>query len=120
SGSRKASFFGIGSWFQQTTFLPWFLSASARPSCVPMQSPSGRTWPTTQIRSLSRITSRIRSMIREDFTDDAVVGAACIRCSFLFRGRGAFEFGDDVEDAIAARHRIIHHKTQLGRVFEDH
>src|SRR5687767_7231738 len=122
SGSRKASFFGIASWFQQTTFLPWFLRAMASPICEPMQSPSGRTWPTTQKRSLSRIPSRILSMRREDFTDEVAGAGSCIARLFL-GGRGrrrAFEFRDDVQHAIAARDRFINHETQLRRVFQDH
>ena len=48
SGSRNLYFCGTASSFQQATFLPSFCNASARPSCEPMQSPSGRMWPTMQ------------------------------------------------------------------------
>ena len=61
--SRNLYFCGMASWFQTVTFLPSFRSASARPSCEPMQSPSGRTWPTMQKVLCSRMTSMIRSMI---------------------------------------------------------
>src|SRR5688572_2712888 len=104
--SRKASLAGTGSWFQQVTFFPALISASVSPSCEPMQSPSGRTWPTTQIDSLALMASTMRSTI---FGWTFILGLG---------GLGFFDFVDDRQDAIAALDRFVDFELQVRRVFE--
>src|ERR1700722_2874188 len=101
---RNASLSGTGSSFQQTTRLPWSRSASARPSCEPMQSPSGRMWPTMQKVRWARMPAMIRSII--------------FGCAFIFRG-GVLDFVNDLEHAVALFNRLIHQEAQLRSVFED-
>src|SRR5271170_1351662 len=103
--SRKASLSGTASSFQQTTDLPWSRRASARPSCEPMQSPSGRMWPVTQKTRWGRIPSRMRSMI--------------FGCGFI-GGVRMFELLQDFEDAIALLDRTIELEAQLRRVLQDY
>src|SRR5688572_26023908 len=114
SGSRKASLRGISSSFQQTTFLPWSCNAQASANCEPMQSPSGRTWPATQMDSLLRMTSRT-------FWINCLVLVSEIKV-LLFAvfgwARSLLEFIDDPEHTVAAHHRIIHHEIQARDVFE--
>src|SRR5581483_828789 len=104
SGSRKASLDGTPSSFQQTTLRPRFFNASVKPSWEPMQSPSGRTWPTTQKVLCSPIPSRMRSMI--------------LGCVFIL-GPGVFKLVNDLQHPVALFDGIINHKPQLRRVFQN-
>src|ERR1700678_3935680 len=69
-----------------------------------MQSPSGRTWPTTQIVWLCRMPPRMRSII--------------FGWGFI-RRVGAFQFLDNFEDFVAFPDRFVELETQLWCVFQD-
>src|SRR4051812_19478594 len=101
-GSRKASLAGGGSWFQQVTVFPAFISGIVRPSCDPMQSPSGRTCPTMQIVSLPLMASTIRSTI--------------FGWTFI---RDLVDLLDDFQNAVAALNGLINNKFQMRRVFQN-
>src|SRR5579859_2312755 len=104
SGSRNANLSGTASSFQQVISLPSFCNASVSPSWEPMQSPSGRTCPTTQIVRQSRIPSRMRLTI--------------LGRGFILR-ESLFDLFDNFQHLVAMDNRIINFKPQLGSVFEN-
>src|SRR5688572_26738656 len=111
--SKKASFAGISSSFQHTTSLPWSCSAQARASCAPMQSPSGRTCPATQIVWLLRTISRIF------WINCLVLDSEITVSTFVIAwGGGLLKFGDDRQDPVAAHDGIVHHEMQARDVFQ--
>src|SRR5690348_4019626 len=85
------------------------------PSCEPMQSPSGRMWPTIQMVLASRMASRTRSMI----WGWGFNGLDSLFRPGFFRRRILFQLFDDLHDAVAAVYGIINHEPQRGCVFQD-
>src|SRR5262245_36190254 len=88
-----------------------------------MQSPSGRTWPTTQMVSLLRMTSKIlwiTCLVLDSEIKFCLAFGFVVECLRLSVGwRGALKFFDDFEHPVAAHHRIVHDKMQARNVFEE-
>ena len=76
-----------------------------------MQSPSGRTWPTTQMVRCRLSASTIRAMTL--WSRPSFLGLAIW---FRFLGQSRIHDG---QDPVAAVDRLIEHEAQPRRVFED-
>src|SRR5687768_11564000 len=100
------------SWFQQVTFFPALINARLRPTCEPTQSPSGRTWPTTQIVSLALMASTMRSTI----FGWTFIGQGLGSGSGLI---GLFNLIENLEHAIATLDRFVDDKLEMRSVLEN-